>query len=229
MNVCFLCIFSFSLLVFLSLFNFLQLPETPQWLLSRNRDCEAEKSLRWLRGWVLSDAITHEFDDLKRHSDLFKSCTACIKQNLKCTHSSPSLSEKFAKLKRKQLIKPLFIVISMFTLIIFASLSSMGPFFIQILKTYQSPIAPDKIITLMSILDALGCFTMMILVRYIYWETANLSTWSIEFSFLLRYNHVVWIHIFVTRTNFLRSKKSSSIPIGKQSCWFYSSRLSDDT
>lgn len=66
-------------------FNF-QIPETPQWLLSKNRMADEEKSLRWLRGWVSSEAVAQEFHYLQRHSERSKSCNTCIKKDLKCTH-----------------------------------------------------------------------------------------------------------------------------------------------
>lgn len=39
------------------------------WLLSKNRLKEAEKSLRWLRGWVPASAVQKEFGELVRYRD----------------------------------------------------------------------------------------------------------------------------------------------------------------
>lgn len=143
-----------------------QIPETAAWLLSRNRYVEAEKSLRWVRGWASSEAVAQEFNDMKRHSDRSKSCATCLKQDLKCNHPLPSLIEKCAELKRKATFQPLFIVLSMFVLATFASLSSMQPFYMQIFKAYNSPIAPDKVLAIMSVLKIAGTIFLLLLVRF---------------------------------------------------------------
>lgn len=92
----------------------LQVPETPQWLLSKDRINEAEKSLQWLRGWVPKEAIAHEFYELQRHSERSKSCKSCIKQHLQCIHPQPTLIEKLGELTRKRTLKPFFIILALF-------------------------------------------------------------------------------------------------------------------
>lgn len=140
------------------------MPETPQWLLSKNRTTEAEKSLYWLRGWVSSEIVRQEFNDMKRHSERSKSCYECIKQNLECTHPLPTLNEKFAELKRKSTLKPFFIVFAMFFLSQFTGILSMRPFFIQIFKAYDSPIQPDVLTTIMSMFDNFTIIVFMLLI-----------------------------------------------------------------
>lgn len=146
--------------------SFFQIPETPQWLLSKNRVSDAEKSLRWLRGWVSSEAVAQEFHDLQRHSERSKSCNTCIKKDLKCTHPLPTMAEKFSELKRKRTLKPFGIVISLFFLAQFSGILSMRPFMLQIFKAYESPIPADKAAAIMSLLDNMANVTFMLLVRF---------------------------------------------------------------
>lgn len=91
-----------------------KIPESPAWLLSKNRTAEAEKSLRWLRGWTTSEAIAVEFKAMELHSSRSKSCNDCIKQDCKCSHAAPTMIEKWTELKRKQTLKPFCIVITLF-------------------------------------------------------------------------------------------------------------------
>lgn len=143
-----------------------QIPETPQWLLSKNRLADAKKSLQWLRGWVSNDAVTQEFHYLQQHSERSKSCNTCIEENVKCAHGLPTLAKKFTELKRKRTLKPFFIVISMFFIAQFSGMYSMRPFLVQIFKAYESPIPPDQIMATMSFLEIFATLAFTCLVRF---------------------------------------------------------------
>lgn len=41
------------------------MPESPHWLLSKNRPDDARKSLAWLRGWVPVERIEEEFKGIE--------------------------------------------------------------------------------------------------------------------------------------------------------------------
>ncbi|XP_031622751.1 facilitated trehalose transporter Tret1-like [Contarinia nasturtii] len=162
-KVCFICA---NLPLITAIAVFFLLPETPQFLLSKNRTAEAKVSLRRLRGWVPYEAVAQEFEDLQRQSERSKSCYTCIKQDLACTHALPTMSEKLAELKRKQTLKPLCIIITLFFLFPFTGIVAMRPYMLQIFKAYNSPIEPDQAVTIQSIFDILGTISMMLLVRF---------------------------------------------------------------
>lgn len=142
------------------------LPETPQWLLSKNRKLDAEKSLQWLRGWVSRDAIAAEFSELQIHSERSKSCEICIKQDMKCVHPLPTMREKFSDIKRKRTLKPFAIVALLFILAQFSGILSMSPFMVQIFKAYESPIPPDQAVAIMSFVNNLATVIFMVAVRF---------------------------------------------------------------
>lgn len=161
-KLCLIC----SMAPIITVIGLFFVPETPQWFLSRNRHAEAEKSLRWVRGWASREAVAQEFNEMKQHSDRSKFCKTCLKQNLICKHPLPSLSEKFAEFKRKRTIKPLFIVVSMFIMVSTASLTSFRHVLIQIFKAYDIPIPTDEAMTILSIFEFVGYVTPILLIRF---------------------------------------------------------------
>ncbi|KAL7033165.1 hypothetical protein ACKWTF_007494 [Chironomus riparius] len=115
-------------------------PETPFWLLAKNRKEEALKSLMWLRGWVKnSKHVESEFNEIVRYSQESNRCVSCHKNDSKCTHPPATASELLKELKRKRTLKPLFLVIMMFAFAQFSGLASMRPYFIQIFQAYSIP------------------------------------------------------------------------------------------
>lgn len=143
-----------------------QVPETPQFLLSKNRTKDAENSLRWLRGWVPSQTVAQEFNKLQQHSERSKSCATCNKMEQKCSHPSPTLAQKMSELKRKRTLKPFIIVIALFFFAQFNGVYAMRPFIVQIFKAYESPIALDRAATILSIMDNIGVLAFICLVRF---------------------------------------------------------------
>lgn len=143
------------------------MPETPLWLLSKNRLADAEKSLQWLRGWVPKAAVNDEFQALQRYSHRSQSCSTCIKQNLsQCSHPVPTFVEKLREFKRKQTLKPFFIVTVLFFIAEFSGTTGMGPFIAQIFATYQSPIAPDQAQAILSVANNLANVAFLCLIRF---------------------------------------------------------------
>lgn len=146
--------------------NPFQIPETPQWLLSKQRDEDAVNALRWLRGWVPKQIVVDELQSLQRQCERSTSCNLCTKQSLKCVHPSPTLFQKYKELLRYRTLKPFVIVMLLFFLADFSGSLSMKPFIVQIFKAYESPIAPDRAAAVMTFLDNVANLTYMSLVRF---------------------------------------------------------------
>lgn len=145
---------------------FVQVPETPQWLLSKNREKEAEKSLCWLRGWVSEHVVSKEFQDLKQHSEHSKSCDSCKQLGVECTHPPPTLTEKFFELKEKRTFKPFMILVALFFFDQFTGVGAMRPFIVRIFKAYQSPVSPDRATAVMSFSDSLANVVFMCSIHF---------------------------------------------------------------
>lgn len=135
--------------------------------MSKSRLGDAEKSLRWLRGWVSKEAVNDEFQALQRYSHRSQSCAICIRQNERvCTHPGPTFIEKLREFRRKQTLKPFFIVTALFVIAEFSGTTSMAPFNVQIFAAYQSPIAPDRAQAALSLVNNLANVAFLCLIRF---------------------------------------------------------------
>lgn len=52
--------------------KYFQIPDSPVWLLDKNRKQDALHALCWLRGWVSEDKVKAEFEELCRYTDAAK-------------------------------------------------------------------------------------------------------------------------------------------------------------
>lgn len=145
----------------------LQIPESPLWLLSKNRTIEAESSLCWLRGWVSREAVSEEFLSLQRYSWLSKSCKNCVQNELKCVHPLPKLSEKLKQLKQRKNIKPFFIVLSLLSITSFSTTFAVSTYIVQIFKAYNVPMNPDKAAVVSNCVKLFANISYMCLIRFV--------------------------------------------------------------
>lgn len=142
-----------------------QIPETPLFLLSKNRIKDAKKSLCFLRGWTPSQYVAEEFESLHRYSLRSRSCDACRKHYLMCAHPLPTFREKLNQWKRKQTQKPLIIVASLFCIVVFSATFILSTYMIQILTSYNVPMTPKKALELISCVNLLATLTSTCLLQ----------------------------------------------------------------
>lgn len=97
------------------------------------------KSLKWYRGWKITDSVNHEFNEIEKHEKLSHSCGECLVAEEKCVHRQQSFWERLRMIKEPSTIKPL-IIITMVMFIAFFDGSATRPFVQQIMKAYGSPL-----------------------------------------------------------------------------------------
>lgn len=122
---------------------FFQIPETPFWLLSKNRNEDALKSLQWLRGWVSPEAVSIEFNEIIRCSEMSNACYDCRRANTKCPHPPSSLAEKMHDLVQIGTRRPFYLLTIAFIVSQFSGLSAIRPFLVQIFQTFAVPMDPN--------------------------------------------------------------------------------------
>lgn len=126
------------------------MPETPIWLLSKNKHDRAIKSLQWLRGWVSPESVHDEYTHLQKYTNYSKTCDNCVRRQLvECEHME-TVKDKLKQFSRKRILKP-FILITMLEFFSqFCGVMSWRPYIIQILDTYSIQIDANLTTVIMS-------------------------------------------------------------------------------
>lgn len=136
-------------------------------MLSKNRSLQADDSLCWLRGWAPKEATFDEFQALQRYNDRSKSCGSCIKRNLMCSHPLTSVVEKYREFKRKQTLKPLFIIVTLVCMLQISRVITIKPFILQIFKAYESPIPPDQAAAVLNFMNIIAHVIFLFVTHFI--------------------------------------------------------------
>lgn len=137
-----------------------KIPESPPWLLLRNREAHAEKSLRWLRGWVNEDAVRDEFSDFKRFQAIAQQCCECEKHKVTCIHPPPSISDQIRQLLQQRTFRPLVLMFILYFLAYFSSSSAIRPYYVQVFYYYESPIDPNLAVSYAGWVDVVSSITV---------------------------------------------------------------------
>ncbi|XP_055303169.1 facilitated trehalose transporter Tret1-like [Sitodiplosis mosellana] len=161
--VCFICL---CVPILTAVFLFF-VPESPLWLLSKNRSHEAKESLCWLRGWVPKKVVTEEFLSLQRYSALSKSCENCVQNGLKCVHPLPNLREKLKELKKRKNLKPFTIVVSLLSITFFSTTFAVSTYIVQIFEAYNVPMKSDIATVISNCVKLLANISYMFLIRFV--------------------------------------------------------------
>lgn len=146
-------------------FVMFQVPESPHWLLSKDRVRDAQKSLQWLRGWVSPQTVHKEFTELQNYSNTSNACASCTKESIRCYHSKPTFFDKIRALKERRNVRPLILVFSLQILANFSGSSVWEPYIIQVLNALGSPIKPSLASILISWVGILGCLFLLLVVK----------------------------------------------------------------
>lgn len=152
------------------------------WLLSRNRQNDALRSLQWLRGWVHSNAVQNEFNDLQRCRINAQICYKCEKQNETCQHPPPTIRDKIRDLFRRRTLRPFVLIGVLFFFAAFCGLSPYRPYIVQILYYYKSPIDPNVVVVWLGYIGLASNVLLIAAIRTL--GKRSIYLWSMAFIIL---------------------------------------------
>lgn len=153
---CVVPVLAFTFLIFV--------PETPIWLIYKNRYLDARKSLAWLRGWTSLNEIELEFQDLCKQ--LGKAEEIGIENPETVTMTKLSKFEHLKLFTKKNFFWPYSLVALTFFLGHFNGMNALQTFAIKIFAAVKSPIDKYHATVILGIVELLGCVACVILVHF---------------------------------------------------------------
>ncbi|XP_054266834.1 facilitated trehalose transporter Tret1-like [Macrosteles quadrilineatus] len=155
-------------------FAMAMLPESPAWLVTRGKIAEAEKAYQWLRGWVSTEAVKEELDTLVRYVGDFRGHSVNSPEyRLVAPDEGPDITrQKRCNNRWKVIMEPevrtaFRIILVFFSVVPFASLFAMRPFFIQILEGLNLPVQSHIIVAICGAVSLLGAVTLGVSVKHL--------------------------------------------------------------
>lgn len=142
---CSVPIVSFLLLFFV--------PESPHWLVMKNRLSEARESIAWLRGWTTVEDVDEEFEELRRH----------LSQDEKRAASKIDKMKLFAK---RTFLYPYALVSFVFFLGHFSGMQTLQTYAVQIFATLRAPIDKYYATIFLGVAELAGCVFCVTLIHF---------------------------------------------------------------
>lgn len=159
-----------------------KVPESPIWLVSKNRLSAAQKSLQVLRGWVSSKSISLELDQLKHINEMSATCVDCEKFNIKCIHPPPTLFDICKDIIRKRTMKPLLLITILFLVMQFSGMFAMRPYIVPILNAHGIAFDANFTTVILGVLGILANIVNVFTIRFL--GKRRIYLWSMIGNFI---------------------------------------------
>lgn len=202
-------------------------PESPHWLILKDRYEDAQKSIAWLRGWTTVDAIEPEYRELcyslGKQPPLMNGIDnpAFVIDNEHNTRApsakikaKPSRLELLKKFSKRTFVLPYLLVGFAFYLGHFSGMTTLQTFAVQIFQTLKAPIDKYYATLILGIVELLGSLLCVIAVHYT--GRRRLTFFStigcgVCFIIVATYTHLIDVKYLVTG---LAPKNATVFPNG---------------
>lgn len=204
---CSVPILSFILLFFV--------PESPHWLVMKNRLSEARKSIAWLRGWTTEDQIDPEFKELCHHLDRkfqgvdnpnFNGCekkpASIAAENVATNHTG--ITEKLKLFLKKTFLYPYGLVSFVFFLANFGGMGTLQTYAVQIFATLQAPIDKYYATIILGVAQLSGSILCVCIIHYTgkrRLSFVSLIACSVCLLVIATYAYVIDVRYLITDSN----------------------------
>jgi hypothetical protein len=128
-------------------------PESPYWLILKNRHDDAKKCIAWLRGWTTIEEIEPEFNEL-------------CKQIIASVTHKPTMVQKLELFTKKNFFWPFCVVMLAFFLSQFSGTTPLQIYAVRIFSSFHAPIGEYYATVAMGVAEVLGCVLSTCLVHY---------------------------------------------------------------
>ncbi|KAH1022582.1 facilitated trehalose transporter Tret1 isoform X2 [Dendroctonus ponderosae] len=130
------------------------IPETPYWLVSKNRMEEAQKSLAWLRGWTSTEQVEKEFQEIR------KSIEVSAQED-----SNRTWRSNLQLYMEGRFIKP-FLLIALTFVTAYFGLTPVTAYAVEIFNLLQVPLSSYYATVLMGSLNLIATILCAIILRF---------------------------------------------------------------
>ncbi|XP_030766690.1 facilitated trehalose transporter Tret1-like [Sitophilus oryzae] len=194
-------------------------PESPYWLISKNRFEEAQKSTAWLRGWLEIEEVEHEFKELCEQ--LKKSGTSrntFSAENRGFIEKLKKAKQNLTMYTKKPFLWPFSLVSLTFALGHFSGMTTLQTYAVNIFATLKAPIDKYYATIILGIAEALGCILSSMLVHFVGKRKMNflsLLGTGICFFIVATYAHLINVNSLkiVTKDENLDVEGQSWLPL----------------
>ncbi|XP_028168529.1 facilitated trehalose transporter Tret1-like isoform X1 [Ostrinia furnacalis] len=132
-------------------------PESPHWLISKNRVDDARKSLQWLRGWTEPYAVEEELKDIQA---LYK------RKKAEGEILEETLLEKASNYMERSFIVPYILVCYSFFVGHFSGMTTLQTYAVSIFQMLEAPLDKYYATLILGVLQMVGAGVCVILVHY---------------------------------------------------------------
>nr|XP_018913232.1 PREDICTED: facilitated trehalose transporter Tret1-like isoform X2 [Bemisia tabaci] len=143
-----------------------QIPESPTWLIVKNRLEDARKSLCWLRGWVDPSEVEEEFQALVSHArNSVQKNKAAQSVGDGLIKKDSYLKTQFKEMTSKRVLLPLRLILIVFVFREITTFSAIRPYLIGELNKLHTPINAKLVLILSEVLVFIGAMMNVVCLR----------------------------------------------------------------